>query len=69
MLDLSRFEGVSECSELVAELKRLREVGARLAEVSEMVAAESEPIDPNCVKCEHIDQKKARDALAAWRAL
>jgi DNA-binding transcriptional MerR regulator len=69
MLDLSRFEGQKQYEELVAEIKKLRDVGSRLAEVSQMVAAETEPIDPNCVKCEHLDQKKAREALDAWRAL
>lgn len=67
MLDLSRFE--STCPELVGEVKRLREVGARLIEVARMVAAESEPIDRECLQCDHIDRKKAVDAIAEWNAI
>lgn len=69
MLDLSRFEGDPNYADLVDEVKKLRSAGAKLAEAAEMVAAESEPLHPDCVKCEHLDQAKARDALAKWRAL
>lgn len=69
MLDLSRFEGDSAVAELVEEIKDLRRAGARLSEVAQIVAAEHEPLHPDCVKCEQFDQVKAREALAAWRAV
>ena len=67
MLDLSRYEGDQSYAELVEEIKKLRAAGAKLAEAAEMIAAESEPLNPDCLKCEHIDQVKARKALEAWR--
>jgi DNA-binding transcriptional MerR regulator len=69
MLDLSRFEGNMDCRELVEEIKKLRSAGKLLEEVAEMISADQEPLHPDCVKCEHLDQTKARKALQAWRAL
>ena len=69
MLDLSRYEGDPKNQELVEEIKKLRAAGTKLAEAAEMIAAESEPLNPECLKCEHIDQVKARKALEQWRAL
>jgi DNA-binding transcriptional MerR regulator len=69
MVDLSRYEDDQRYAELVAEIKKLRSAGAKLAEAAEMIAAESEPLNPECLKCEHIDQVKARKALEQWRKL
>ena len=69
MIDLSQFEGRQELADLLAEMKQLRSVGKQLAEVASMIAAEREPLHPDCIKCEQIDQQKARAALTAWRAL
>ena len=69
MLDLTKYEGKDEYAELVKELTRLREAGGKLADVASMVAAERDPLNPDCIKCEHIDQQKAREALTAWRAI
>ncbi|MCK4516197.1 MAG: hypothetical protein KAU31_13125 [Spirochaetaceae bacterium] len=69
MLDLGRFSGKPEYAELIEEIKALRAVGSSLASVCEIVAAESEPINPDCVKCEHVARSQAKTALAAWRNL
>ena len=69
MLDLGRFSGKPEYTELVEEIKALRAVGTSLAGVCEIVAAEAEPISPDCVKCEHVARGQAKTALAAWRNL
>lgn len=67
MLDLSRFE--SECPELVTEVKKLRKAGEHLLEVARMVTAQSEPVNKDCFKWEHVDQKMAADAIAQWNEL
>ncbi|MFP4301976.1 MAG: hypothetical protein ACOC47_06280 [Alkalispirochaetaceae bacterium] len=69
MVDLSRYEDDQRYAELVAEIKKLRSAGAKLAEAAKMIAAESEPLNPECLKCEQIDQVKARKALEQWREL
>jgi len=68
MLDLSRYLGKPEYAELVEEIEALRSAGSSLAGVCEIVAAEAEPMNPDCVKCEHVARGQAKSALAAWRA-
>jgi DNA-binding transcriptional MerR regulator len=65
MLDLSRYEGDPKNRELLEEIKKLRSAGAKLAEAAEMIAAEYEPLNPECLKCEHIDQVTARKASSS----
>lgn len=69
MLDLGKYSAKSEYAELVEEVKGLRAVASSLAGVCEIVAAETEPINPDCVKCEHVAQSLAKTALTAWRNL
>lgn len=69
MLDLAPYEGVTECPALVEEIQKLRKVGTRLAEVAQMVASDYEPVHPGGIPCEHLDHKKAMEALDAWKAL
>jgi len=69
MLDLARYSDKPEYAELVEEIKTLRAVGSSLAGVCEIVATESEPMNPDCVKCEHVARGQAKTALAAWRNL
>jgi len=69
MVDLTRYQNDSTCAELVKEIEQLRAAGAQLAEVARLVAAEQEPIHPDCVRCEHFDQVKAQAALKLWRSV
>ena len=69
MLDLSRFEGDERYADLVSEIKKLREVGSRFAEIGEMINAESEPVRRDTVQCEEVCRRKAREALDLWRTL
>jgi hypothetical protein len=69
MVDLTRYKDDSSCAELVEEIERLRVAGGQLAEVARLVAAEQEPLHPDCVKCEHFDQVKAQAALKLWRSV
>ena len=69
MLDLSKYSGKPEYAELVEEIKALRAAGSTLADVCEIVAAETEPIHPDCVKCEQVARGEAKTALTAWRNL
>ena len=69
MLDLAKYEGNDEYAELVAEIKKLRGVASRFAEVSKMITAEAEPVRPDTVRCEELCRRKAREALESWRTL
>lgn len=69
MLDLAKYEGNANYAELVAEIKRLRDVASRFAEVSQMITAETEPVNPDTVRCEEICRRKAREALDTWKKL
>ncbi|MFW6290831.1 MAG: hypothetical protein ACOC7V_00800 [Spirochaetota bacterium] len=69
MLDLAKYEGNVDYAELVAEIKRLRGVASRFAEVSQMITADSEPLRPDTVRCEELCRRKAREALDAWKKL
>lgn len=69
MLDLTKYEGNADYAELVAEIKRLRGVASRFAEVSQMITAEAEPVNPDTVRCEEICRRKAREALDTWNRL
>jgi len=69
MLELGRYADKPECAELVEEIKAIRAVASSLAGVCEMVAAEAEPMNPDCIKCEHVARGQAKNALVAWRAL
>mgnify|MGYP006288134707 CR=1 FL=1 len=69
MLDLAKYEGNADYAELVAEIKRLRGVASRFAEVSQMITADAEPLRPDTVRCEEICRRKAREALDTWKKL
>ena len=69
MLDLGKYSGKPEYAELTREIKALRAVGSSLAAVCEIVAAETEPVHPDCVKCEQVAGGQAKTALVAWRNL
>ena len=69
MLDLGEYSGRPQYAELVKEIKTLRAVGSSLAGVCEIVVAEAEPINPDCIKCERVARGQAKTALAAWRNL
>jgi hypothetical protein len=69
MLDLAKYSGKPEYADLIEEIKTLRGVASILAGVCKIVAAESESIIPDCVKCEHVARAQARTALESWRKL
>ena len=69
MLDLGTYAGKPEYAELVEEIKTFRAVASTLAGVCKIVAADAEPMNPDCVKCEHVARSQAKTALAVWRNL
>lgn len=69
MLDLTKYEGMNECAELVREIKQLREAATQFAEVAELMMADAEPIHPGVVQCGELCRTKARDALEAYRGI
>jgi hypothetical protein len=69
MLDLAQYSDKPEYADLIEEIKTLRGVASTLAGVCKIVAAEAEPVNSDCVKCEHVARGLARTALASWRNL
>lgn len=69
MLDLSKYENNDQYADLVAEIRTLRGVADRFAEVSEMMTAPAEPVHKDTVRCGELCRAKAREALEAYRSL
>lgn len=69
MIDLMKYDQMDECSDLVDEIRKLRDVATRFAEAAELMSVESEPIHPGVVECSDLCRKMAREALAAYRKI
>jgi len=69
MLDLKKYEGTKDCSDLLDEIRALRDAAAGLAEVVELMSAKAEPIHPGVIECDNLCREKAREALEAFRSL
>lgn len=67
MRDVHRLE--TQFPELVDEVNKRRRAGNRLLEVARWFSAESEPVDTECVTCEHVDRMMAAQAIAQWNAV
>jgi hypothetical protein len=69
MIDLTKYEQRNECSDLVDEIRKLRDVAAKFAEAAELMSVNSEPIHPGVVECSDLCRKKASEALEALRKI
>ncbi|MDF1569626.1 MAG: hypothetical protein RQ801_03325 [Spirochaetaceae bacterium] len=69
MIDLTKYEQKNECSDLVDEIRKLRDVATKFAEAAELMSVSSEPIHPGVVECSDLCRKKAHEALEAFRKI
>ena len=69
MIDLTKYEQRNECSDLVDEIRKLRDVATKFVEAAELMSVNSESIHPGVVKCSDLCRMKAREALEAFRKI